>query len=465
MSSRKAHMGSIRKTLLLWLLIPLVCLCSLSAFVAYRLAEKFANESYDRLLLKSAESIASRLGRNEAGVVVVDLPRAAQAILRHNLKDEFYYQIADSYGHRLTGDAILPLPQDVSDAGPRFKYVEIDGQQIRTCRISVAVSPSDDIIWVQVAESLNNRRRFLEQIFLSILAPQLMLVLLASLSVWLGVKHGLDPLERLGNLLKSRGELDLSPVEIGETPAELEPVSTALNKLFANANNHIHLQRQFIGNAAHQLRTPVTALKTYVDYAERIKDTEKDTLDTVLKQMSEASSRVAHMVNRLLSLARSEEHDRKDIENMDLTEAVNDAASNVVHEALSRGVNMEFDLPETPVMVRADRGDVVEMLTNLFDNAIRYTATKGFVEVKIEQGEKITLTVADNGPGIADSEKEKVFQRFYRIPGTNGSGCGLGLSIVGEVASTNDANVDVLDRPEGGTIFRVIFPAVANNVE
>ena len=465
MSSRKAHKGSIRKTLLLWLLIPLVCLCSLSAFVAYRLAEKFANESYDRLLLKSAESIASRLGRNEAGVVVVDLPRAAQAILRHNLKDEFYYQIADSYGHRLTGDAILPLPQDVSDAGPRFKYVEIDGQQIRTCRISVAVSPSDDIIWVQVAESLNNRHRFLEQIFLSILAPQLMLVLLASLSVWLGVKHGLDPLERLGNLLKSRGELDLSPVEIGETPAELEPVSTALNKLFANANNHIHLQRQFIGNAAHQLRTPVTALKTYVDYAERIKDTEKDTLDTVLKQMSEASSRVAHMVNRLLSLARSEEHDRKDIENMDLTEAVNDAASNVVHEALSRGVNMEFDLPETPVMVRADRGDVVEMLTNLFDNAIRYTASKGFVEVKIDQGEKITLTVADNGPGIADSEKEKVFQRFYRIPGTNGSGCGLGLSIVGEVASTNDANVDVLDRPEGGTIFRVIFPAVANNVE
>lgn len=461
MSSRKPHKGSIRKTLLLWLLIPLICLCSLSAFVAYRLAEKFANESYDRLLLKSAESIASRLGRNEAGVVVVDLPRAAQAILRHNLKDEFYYQIADSYGHRLTGDAILPMPQDVSDDGPRFKYTEIDGQQIRTCRISVAVSPSEDVIWVQVAESLNNRRRFLEQIFLSIIAPQLVLVLLASLSVWLGVKHGLDPLERLGKLLKSRGELDLSPVEIGSTPAELEPVSTALNKLFANANNHIHLQRQFIGNAAHQLRTPVTALKTYVDYAERIKDTEKDTLDTVLKQMSEASKRVAHMVNRLLSLARSEEHDRKDIENMDLNEAVNDAAANVVHEALSRGVNMEFDLPEAPVMVRADRGDIVEMLTNLFDNAIRYTTEKGFVAVKVEESEKITLSVADNGPGIKDSEKEKVFQRFYRIPGTNGSGCGLGLSIVGEVASTNDAIVDVLDRPEGGTIFRVVFPPVS----
>jgi two-component system sensor histidine kinase TctE len=443
---------------LLWLLIPLISLCSLSAFVAYRLAEKFANESYDRLLLKSAESIAGRLGRNEAGIVVADLPRAAQAILRHNIKDEFYYQIADSYGHRLTGDADLPLPQDISVEEPRFKYTEIDGQPVRMCRISVVLSPSPDVIWVQAAESLNNRHRFLEQIFLSILAPQLVLVLLASLSVWLGVKHGLDPLERLGKLLESRGKLDLSPVEIGDTPEELMPVTTELNELFLNANNHIYRQRQFIGNAAHQLRTPVTALKTYVDYAERIKDSEKETLDTVLAQMSEAASRVAHMVNRLLSLARSEEHS-KELEKMDLNEAVNEAASNVVHEALSRGVNMDFELPEAPVMVNADRGDVGEMLTNLFDNAIRYTAENGFVSVKIEEGEFVVLTVADNGPGIKDAEKEKIFERFYRIPGTNGSGCGLGLSIVSEVASANNAKVDVLDRPEGGTIFRVMFPS------
>lgn len=460
MSSRKSAKGSIRKTLLLWLLIPLICLCSLSAFVAYRLAEQFANESYDRLLLKSAESIAGRLGRNEAGIVVADIPTAAQAILRHNLKDDFYYQIADSRGHRLTGDAVLPLPQDKSTVGPHFKYTEIDGQPVRMCRIAVVINPSPDEIWVQVAESLNARHRFLEQIFLSILAPQLVLVLLASLSVWLGVKHGLDPLERLGKLLESRGELDLSPVELRNTPAELMPVSTALNQLFLNANNHIHLQRQFIGNAAHQLRTPVTALKTYVDYAERIKDTEKETLDTVLKQMSEAASRTAHMVNRLLSLARSEEHNRKDIENMDLNEAVNDAAANVVQEALSRGISLEFELPDAPVMVKADRGDVSEMLTNLLENAIRYSGENGVVEVKVEEGDFVKLTVADNGPGIKDSEKEKIFQRFYRIPGTNGPGCGLGLSIVSEVASTNDATVDVLDRPEGGTIFRVVFPTL-----
>ena len=469
MSNRNPHGGSIRRKLLLWLLIPLVCLCSASAFVAYRLAERFANESYDKLLLKSAESIADRLGRNEAGIVVADLPRSAQAILRHGEDSEdnqFFYQIADSHGHRLTGDAQLPLPKDTDDAGPQFRNSAIDGQKVRMCRISVQISPSPDDIHIQVAESLNSRQEFLQQIFLSILAPQLVLVVLASISVWLGVKQGLDPLEKLGKLLKERGKLDLSPVDIGKTPAELAPVTKALNELFASANTHIHLQRQFIGNAAHQLRTPVTALKTYVEYAERIKDTERENFDSVLKQMGEAANRVAHMVSRLLSLARSEEpHAQGELEIMDLNAAVNDAAASVVHEALARGVNMEFELPDEEIKIKADRGDIAEILTNLFENAIRYTRENGSVWVKVEAKDRVVLSVEDNGPGIGEAEKQKVFERFYRVPGTNGSGCGLGLAIVCEAASNNDAIVEVKDRPEGGTIFQVSFPPVAASVE
>jgi two-component system, OmpR family, sensor histidine kinase TctE len=465
LSNRNPSGGSIRRKLLLWLLIPLVCLCSLSAFVAYRLAERFANDAYDKLLLKSAESIADRLGRNEAGIVVADLPRSAQAILRHRPDNQFFYQIADNYGHRLTGDAELPLPHDATQEGPQFRNSEIDGQPVRMCRISVQISPSPDDINIQVAETLTSRQAFLEQIFLSILAPQLVLVVLASISVWLGVKQGLDPLEKLGKLLKNRERLDLSPVDIGKTPAELAPVTKALNELFASANTHIHLQRQFIGNAAHQLRTPVTALKTYVEYAERIKDTERENFDSVLKQMSEAANRVAHMVSRLLSLARSEEpHAQAEMEIMDLNTAVNDAASNVVHEALNRGVNMEFELPEDAVKIKADRGDVAEILTNLFENAIRYTSENGSVWVKVNAVEKAAvLTVEDNGPGIEAADKQKIFERFYRVPGTNGSGCGLGLAIVSEAASNNDASVDVKDRPEGGTIFEVSFPLVMSN--
>jgi len=467
LSNRSPSGGSIRRKLLLWLLIPLICLCSLSAFVAYRLAERFANESYDKLLLKSAESIADRLGRNEAGIVIADLPRSAQAILRHSPDNQFFYQIADDYGHRLTGDVELPMPRGTEGVGPSFRNSAIDGQIVRMCRISVQISPSPDDIHIQVAETLNSRQKFLEQIFLSILAPQLVLVVLASISVWLGVKQGLDPLEKLGKLLKERGKLDLSPVDIGKTPAELAPVTKALNELFASANTHIHLQRQFIGNAAHQLRTPVTALKTYVEYAERIKDSEKENFDSVLKQMAEATNRVAHMVSRLLSLARSEEpHAQGELEIMDLNSAVNDAASNVVHEALNRGVNLEFELPEEPVQIKADQGDIAEILTNLLENAIRYTSERGSVWVKVNAtSDKAIFSVEDNGPGINENNKQKIFERFFRVPGTNGSGCGLGLAIVSEAALNNDAIVEVKDRPEGGTVFEVSFPLIIQPVQ
>lgn len=453
--SLKLNESSIRKKLLLWLLVPLISLCTLSTFVAYLLAEKFANESYDMLLVESADSIAARLGRNEEGILVADLPIAAQAILRHNGKDHFFYQIADNYGRRLTGDSVLPLPRDLNEKGPKFRYASVAGKEVRICRIAVRINPSPDEIWVQVAETLNSRQWLLQQIFLSIIAPQLVLIALASLSVWLGVKHGLDPLERLGHLLRTRGKLDLSPVNIGNTPVELAPVTKSLNKLFLNVSNQIDSQRQFIGNAAHQLRTPVTALKTYVDYAERIKD--PGALEPVLKQMSEATRRVAHLLNRLLSLAHSEEPGKRVLEQIDLLTIIDEAAENVIHLALSRGVEMDFNLPQSAISIRGDRGDLVEMLTNLLDNAITYAPENGAVWVKIENSESACLTIEDNGPGIPDLEKAKIFERFYRIPGTTGAGCGLGLSIVEEIANSNNIRIEVLDRAEGGAKFRLTF--------
>jgi two-component system, OmpR family, sensor histidine kinase TctE len=454
--SRKLTEPSIRKQLLLWLLAPLVTLCTLSSMVAYRMAEKFAHDSYDRVLLESADSIAARLGRNENGVLIADLPMAAQAILRHNNNDHFYYQIADNYGHRLTGDAVLPLPRDVGTTEPRFRYATLNDEQVRMCRIGVQIAPHTDTIWVQVAETLNSRQMLLHQIFVSILAPQLALVALASISVWLGIKHGLTPLQRLGSVLEKRDKLDLSPVDIGRTPMELAPVTKALNELFLSANDHIHVQRQFIGNAAHQMRTPVTALKTYLEYAERIKD--PSALSGVLRQMGEATRRVAHLVNRLLSLARTEENVQRTRDNVDLTEVINSAAANVIHEAFARNVIMEFDLPVSPVTVRVDRADLEELVSNLLDNAIRYTAEKGSVWVKVEnQGDHVALRVEDNGPGIPDSEKPKIFERFYRAPGSKGPGCGLGLSIVSEIAAANAAAIQVLDRDAGGTVVKVDF--------
>ncbi|MBY0546490.1 MAG: sensor histidine kinase N-terminal domain-containing protein [Candidatus Obscuribacterales bacterium] len=463
-SSESPHQASIRATLLLWLLIPLVSLCALSGLVAYRLAENFANDAYDKLLMRSAESIEARLGRNEDGVVVADLPRAAQDILRHKesagISDRFFYQIADSYGHRLTGDSVLPLPRTTSDNTPKFRYAVVDGIRIRMYRISAQISPSPNLIWVQVAETLDGRDRFLKQIFLSIIVPQVVLVVLASMSVWLGVTYGLAPLVKLGRILKARQTLDLSPVKIEATPAELAPVMRALNELLANANHQIELQRTFIANAAHQLRTPVTALKTNIEYAERLQNADPAMLATVLEQMLEATSRVSRMVGQLLSLARTEETSTRTLEVLPVGEVINEAAEIVLPAALEREICMEFDLPERPVLVRADRGDLVEMTANLLDNAIKYTPSPGNVWVRITEEDNVVLSVEDNGPGVKDEDKGRIFERFFRVPGTTGPGSGLGLSIVSEIARRNNASVAVLDRPEGGTRIEITFVKV-----
>lgn len=448
-------MKSIKRRLLLWLLVPLISLCGISTFVAYKLAWSFANKSHDELLLNAADSIAARIRRDEKGVLIADLPMAAQDILRHNGRDNFYYQILDSNGKRLTGDSILPLPRNMSLKGAQFRYARVKEMPIRICRIPVHVPPSADEIWVQCAKTLNSRKLLQNEIFLSIVVPQFLLVVLASFSVWLGIRTGLAPLRKLGRLLKARDKLDLSPVIVGDTPEELEPVTQALNDLFFRAEKQINLQKEFVSNAAHQLRTPITAMKTYIDYANRTSEGSRD----ILVQMAEATGRVVRLVNKLLILARTEGKSGQTVGVANLSAAITSAGKHLVHEANARRVKLEFDIPEVPVKVLADQGDLEELVNNLLENAIKYSGSNGpgIVWLSLCVDDSVTLNVEDNGPGICDTEKSKVFERFYRISNETDSGCGLGLSIVSEIAAKYSANVSLKDRPGGGSVFQVVF--------
>lgn len=457
----RGEMNSIRRTLLLWLLVPLISLCSLSGWIALRSAEEYANKAYDVLLLRSASSIAARLIRNEEGILIADLPEAAKAILKYGEEDAFYYQISDARGRRLGGDAVLPRAKNTEIKTPRFRNARINGEPVRICRVAVQIPPSTDDVFVQVAETLHKRNRLLEQIFLSILIPQLMLIGLASLSVWLGVTYGLMPLDKLANLLKSRRKVDLSPVYIGKAPAELMPVLDALNDLLMRASNQLLVQRQFIGNAAHQLRTPFTALRTYIDHARRVYDEKDDqALDATLEQLEKAAKRVSHLINRLLSLARSEERTGKEPEVIDITKIAKDAAANVVHEALERRIELEVDVMDNPVTMLGDKGELLELMTNILENAILYTPEEGTVALRMhetEDGHHLIVRIEDSGPGIPAHEREKIFERFYRGTASNGSGCGLGLAIVSEIAERNQIGVQVLDRQGGGSVFELRF--------
>lgn len=446
-----------RNKLLRWLLIPLFCLGSLSTLVAFQLATNYANESYDAFLANSAFSIAARVSRKEDGVVVADLPPAAQAILRHNGQDRFYYQIVDSSLRRVAGDAILPSPREPSYRGVKFRYFTINGSPVRMCRVPIRIGSESEELWVQVAETLNSRRRLQQQIFFSIILPQAALAALAGLSVWIGITKGLAPLDKLGVLLKSRSSPDLSPVDMDNPPTELKPVIDALNELFCRVNKHVQSQRLFVSNAAHQLRTPLTAINTYLEYAERIN--ENKSLAHVLTQMKGASESTARMIDKLLKLARTEAPRNVVWECVDLCASVRDVAVRFAPQALKHDVDLQVEIPSQSVLVRADRGDIEEMVTNIIDNAIRYAGSNGSVWLRVADAEPPVFTVEDDGAGIPDQEKSKIFERFYRIQGTQGSGCGLGLSIVREIAASNNATIEVLDRAGGGTTFRVAFAA------
>jgi two-component system, OmpR family, sensor histidine kinase TctE len=447
-----------RKTLLLWLLVPLIILCASSTYLAYRFAEHSANDSYDSFLENSADSIVGRIKRDERGIIVADLPYAAQAVLRHHGVDKFYYQIVDQHGHRLTGDAVLPLPQDTSRPAASFRNATVEGRDVRMCRIAVQLDPGSEPIWVQVAETVNARQRLLGQILLSIMLPQIALVALSCGAVLLGVKHGLKALDKLSSLLRSRTKLDLSPVDIGETPAELEPVTSALNDLFSDANKHMHSQQEFIGNAAHQLRTPMTALKTYVDYLQRIND--NTAVANVLSQLGQVTNRLVHMTNRLLVLARAEGNPkRRSYQTVDLAAVIDEAASSVVPEAINKGVEMHFDVPTTDIAIKGDAYELTELVTNLLENAVRYNTTpQGCVWVTVAKEDQLTITIADNGPGVPDAEKNRIFERFYRAAGSDKSGCGLGLAIVREIANKYNAKIELKDSESGGAAFSVMFP-------
>jgi two-component system, OmpR family, sensor histidine kinase TctE len=443
-----------RRKLVLWVLLPLVSLVALSTAVTYQLARSAANDCFDSFLLNSADSIQARLSVNHKGIVVSDLPSLTQANVRHNGKDHFYYQIVDSSGHKLKGEDGFPAAHMVRHEGARFRNGIIYGEPVRICRVPTVVGTTT--LWVRVAETFNSRDRLLGGIFWSILVPQIVLVGLCCLSAWYGISRGLKPLHQLGAVLKSRTQPDLSPVDIGPVPMELTPVLEALNELFSRVDHHFRLQKEFVANAAHQLRTPVTAVRTYTDHL-LLNHTAAPSPEVVAK-LDEATNRVTHLISRLLILARAEADGVRRAGSADLIEAVNAAAGAVVHEAIEKNVELHFAIPAHPVVVEADVNDLTEMIINLLDNAVQYSGKgrSAWLTVK-EAGHGAVLTVEDDGPGIPTESKDRVFDRFYRLPGTGVGGSGLGLAIVKEIATAINADIQLLDRQGGGTIFNIVF--------
>jgi len=429
--------SSLRGRLLNMLLLPLAALLTAGAIGAYFLSVEPASEAYDQALGDIALALGERI-RAGGGKVSLDLPGAAEDVLRKDKYDTIYYQVRGPDGALLAGDPGLPpLPYAQAPSDGVIAYGgTYRGQDIRV--VALLVPCGAQTCTVQVAETTHKRRHLARQIVLSSLVPQLLVALLTLAIAWIAVKRGLVPLEDLSADIRARSARDLRPIDPGHAPAEARPLVGALNQLFGQVAESNRSQQRFLANAAHQLRTPLAGLQAHAELALA----QAGPLRPELEQVHAATVRTARLANQLLALARAEPGSAGTPAPVNLRAVVEGTADEWVHRALARDIDLGFELADAQIS-----GDALllrEAFVNLVHNALEYTPKGGRVTARtgLRNGHAY-LEVEDDGPGIPSAEREQVLERFYRIPGTAGQGSGLGLAIVREIALAHRAEVGI----------------------
>ena len=313
---------------------------------------------------------------------------------------------------------------------------------------------------VQVAHPMKVRDELAARAAWRTMTPFLLLVPLLAAAVGFSVTRGLRPLKALAGAVKARSSTELDALPHRNLPQELEPVVIALNDLLARLARALETQRAFVADAAHELRTPLTALRLQLQLAERAGDQpEREAAFAALRQ---GLDRATHLIEQLLALAREEASERpRPMADVDLGALGAEAVGFRALVAENKGVDLGLAQSDADVTVVGDRDALLTMLTNLIDNAIRYTPAGGRVDVSVLRTEHgAAVEVTDSGPGIPPEERERVFDRFYRRAESGMPGSGLGLAIVRSIAERHGATVQLESaRHDSGLKVRVAFVA------
>jgi len=444
---------SIRRRLLIFLFGALLLMIVGASVVTYWVAVRAANDAYDRSLLDPALDIADNI-RGDATGARVDLPQKALEALVFDHLDTVRFQVRSERGEVFDGDPALAAPPPMEPGEHRFFDGVHRGERIRLAGYR---APTGYV--VQVGETLNKRDRLVREILLAELVPTLTIGAAAIGLAWWGVARGLRPLARLRMELLGRSARDLRPISETHSPVEILPVVEAFNDLLRQLNDSSMLQQRFLANAAHQLRTPLAGLQMHLELMLR-RDLDAGVRSEV-ERMHGATIRAGRLANQLLALAKAESvPDRaKPLEIVDLMRVAGDAARDWSARAIARKIDLGFALEPAPTL--SDPLLIPELLDNLLDNALRYTPAGGTVTVStgVRDG-KSQISVEDTGPGITAEERGKVFERFYRIAGTEGEGSGLGLAIVKEIVDRHKGAVTIgASDGQSGSCISVSFPS------
>ena len=459
-----------------WMLTPLLLLWPVGLALTWLVAQGIANKPFDRALIYNAHALA-QLVTVQRGRPQFNLPQSASEILRADDSDSVYYQVLGPRGEWLSGERDLPPPPEEETPQPgdvRLRDAELRGVDIRVAYIWVRVPvEGNPLALVQVAETREKRSVLATEIIKGVMVPQFVLLPLAVLLVWLALARGIKPLNQLEERIRARSPDDLSPLDHKTVPLEVAPLVDSVNDLLTRLNDSLATQKRFLADAAHQLKTPLAGLRMQADLAQR-EGTNTDELKQSLKQIGRSSIRATHTVNQLLALARAEASGAQMTQQRcDLARLTMDVVRDSVPRAMDKRIDLGYDgaEPGAPgVWLDGNPTLLKELVRNLVDNAINYTPSSddrpGVVTVRVLAdtfGRVLLLQVEDTGPGVPESERELIFQPFYRALGSEADGSGLGLPIVQEIARQHQAEISVEDARPGqtppGARFTVRFPA------
>lgn len=450
-----AQPDGLRRRLIVALLVPLLLIVGSSSVFDYRLARQTADAAHDQALADDLFDLEAHM-RRKGDTVAPDLSDEVEAMLRSNAPDRMFYAVRDADGRTLSGDPTIPdLPVG---NGPALTF--LDGSH-RDANVRVALhrfSVEGQPLRITVMQTTEKRQASSRRIMTAMVLPNLAVFFATLLAVLWGVRRGLLPLQTVEREIGRRSVDDLEEIDLACAPLEIHPLLRRLNELFRLLREASAAQQRFIGDAAHQLRTPLAGLQTQLDLAAAEGDFSRNPERRA--RIEAATSRIGHLLNQLLVYARAETAASltDTFVDVQLAELAEKSASIFLDAALAKNIDLGFEI--APARVRGLPWLLQEGLGNLIDNALRYTPAGGVVTVRCGRADEFAfLEVEDDGPGIAAEHLAAVRERFYRIPGSPGDGCGLGLAIVSEIAQRHGARFELLPGQGGGLRARIALPA------
>ena len=463
---------SLRRTLLTNLVAPAIVLAVVLGIGGMVLIQRVVETTHDRLLDGSVLAIAERVGV-EDGELTVDLPQVALGMLESQSHDSIYYSVT-YLGELITGYKDLPLSGfDRLKAGETgHRDGAYRGKSVRIGVQARQVYGRPGLVLVAVAETVQARHAVEREMLIGLAVLEAGLIGLIACLGWYAVDRGLRPLGELKREIDARGVHggpNLSPLDLSRVPQEALAPALAVNSLLQRLDLAIELVRRFTADASHQMRTPLAILRTHLDLVRRL-GSETPAGQSALDEVDGAINRLERLLRQLVTLARADEQNiaQPVAENVDLNEIAFNVLSERAPQAFARDIDVQFDRFDGRAMIPGNSVLIGELLANLIDNAIRYNRPGGMVLVRtIVDATIARVEVEDTGPGIPEAHLARVFERFYRIPMTNGpEGSGLGLAIVKALSDRLGAEIVLLPAPGGrGLRVSASFPLARRDSE